>query len=225
MAFAEEIFAGESRLLQGPGYSLEEVTGPVAEWVTVAIAKDHMNIPATITAHDANITRFIPACRRNIEAHINECVFEQVFNQRMDLVPRKISLLTRPVLGIVEVGYIPTMDNDTELLFASTQYAFTRNGFIFARSSWPSHRGFQSFRVKFKAGRIALPVGSDANAILAAQALVPADLKVALLEYVGSLFQSREGQLEVGNDAEVKLGIIPPAIQQKLGTWTDWRMF
>lgn len=139
----------QSSIAKVKGGDLVLVTGPACEPVTTAEVKDHLNIKHS--AHDALLDRFTTTARITIETIVTKCMIQQTWQFTADQVTSPLELWMLPLVSVVKVEYIVGWDEDTLVLFDSTYYGVTGR-YVFARASWPTHRGFQSFRVTWKAG-------------------------------------------------------------------------
>lgn len=162
---------------------------PAFEPVTLAEAKKHLEIAASITAHDAHVTRLIQAAREAVESDTGMVVGQSTWVVKLDSWPKcgYIELPKRPVISVSSIAYRDVSD--------SLQTWPTNNYELDAGRvtpviwpaldvDWPNVRhGRNVVTVTFVAGY--------ANA-----AAVPELVKQAVLLLVGRDFNDREGQLE-----------------------------
>jgi uncharacterized phiE125 gp8 family phage protein len=210
------------------GFELVRTVDSVAEPVTDTEFKTHAKITQTSAALDLQIARLIPSARRSIEKFINKAILQQTWTQTHDNVGAKILLRQgpRPVLGVVSVKTINTFtEGGTWDTLAATEY-FVAGRWLAARSSWPVHRGFQSFEITYNVGYAALAVGASAEDITAAQALIHEDLKEATLALATHYYSDPfgEGPEQKYQATAEKTGPIPAGIQGMLQGFIDWSL-
>ena len=81
--------------------SLVRVTGPASEPVTVAEARDHLELLASDSHHDAKLTRTIQVARERVENDTSCILISQTFKLRLQNFPSE----SKPIhLGILAYG-------------------------------------------------------------------------------------------------------------------------
>lgn len=238
MAFPDEILSGLTLVTdQSLHWNVQESieTGAFAELLQSSDLTDHMKLPNS-NQEAAKLTLLVTAARQFIEKKYSLVFMETAFVQTMDSVRRVIEMTRRPVLSITEIAVIPNLDIDTWVPVDPAIYTSSGASLapgdnsppyarVFTRSAWPASRGYQSFRVRYKAGW--LPQGTgDAAAITAARAAVPSDLKQVILYMATSMYQGREGQLYNPDATQRDLLTIfrglPPAVLEMMEAYEDF---
>jgi hypothetical protein len=127
---------------------------------------------------------------------------------------------------VTSIKYIADWTADTELTYAASSYTLAGN-YVVTRSVWPTFRGLQGLKIRFKCGIYDLADSPSESQITAARASVKiADLRLILLNYIGHYFSNREGQgAEIKYEVSVsRLGPIPSGIKQLLQEHVSYRM-
>lgn len=216
MSYTDEL----AQTVMGTGSRLKNQLGidrtafPIVDPVSVDETKDYLRI--TETDHDTLLAGLITAATTVLENTYGVGFLVSTYRQVQNQSPREVRLRRIPVFSVVSVKYVSDDSADTELTVASSDYAVTRNS-VWARTVWPSHRGFQSFIINFKAGYG--DAGSnvnDAAAIAAARALVPENAKKAIMQLAGHMYENPEGQgPEVKYESQIKTyGDLPLMVQR-----------
>jgi len=201
------------------------------EPVTLAELKAHEKLRASVTVEDEKLTKLIVSARRVIEALTNKIIVQQTWEQVQDAAGGIYECKRGPVISIDKIEYIPDFDSDTKVLYTSTGYTRSRNK-IAARSAWPTHRGWQSWITTFKAGYAThgsfagLPEEQRTAAIAASRALIPENLREAVLQLAGHLYEHREGQpMEIRYEVMAKnFATIPANIFTLVHEFMSWRL-
>jgi len=200
------------------------ITSPsFAEPVSVDELKNALHLQTVVDDANENavIELFAKAARRRIENICSTVMMEQTRELTLDVVDREVDLLCKPVISITSVQVRLADETDALTTVASSGYGLGGNSILRARSSWPSHRGFQSFVVTFKVGYGANDGTPTATAN--ARALVPDDLKLAVIMLTGHWLENREGQ---GPDARYlaslqSTGYVPDTVYELIRSEMD----
>lgn len=130
---------------------------PIVEPVTLAEAKDHLNVtnigsPATTSPDDTLITALIQAAREHAEIYTNRSFVSQTWKLLMDDFPSwELRLSKPPLISVTSIKYYDT-DNVQQTLVANTDYTvdiFSEPGWVVPSSSgWPLYilRGLMALR-------------------------------------------------------------------------------
>jgi uncharacterized phiE125 gp8 family phage protein len=162
---------------------VNRVSGPASEPVTVTQAKDHCELLASDTTHDAKLTRYIAAARQRIENETSYVLMTQTYTLSFDAFPDfdKIKIPKRPVSSVSSISYYDA-DNSQQTLGTDVYGVDTsRMPFVYLKynQSWPTiteqHGGCT---IQFNAG-----FGTADQ--------VPSILKHLILVQVGSWFYDR----------------------------------
>ena len=213
------------------GATMLLLTDSAFEPVTLAELKAHAKLRASITVEDDKLTGLIVAARRVIEALTNKIIVQQVWEQTQDAMGSIYECKRGPVISVEKLEYIPDFDADTRVLYSSAGYTRSRNK-IAARSAWPTHRGWQSWITTFKAGYAShdsltgLTDEQRTAAETAARALIPHNLREAVLQLAGHLYEHREGQpMEIRYEVMAKnFATIPANIFTLVHEFMSWRL-
>lgn len=237
MAFPDEILSGLTLVNdQQLHWNVQEFieTAAFAELMVASDLASHMKLPNS-TQEMAKLSLLVSAARSFIEKKYSLVMMETAFVQTMDSVRRVIELTRRPVISITGVDVIPNLDIDTWVpvdtaIFTSSGTAVLHGdtappyGRVFTRSAWPASRGYQSFRVRYKAGWMSKGTGDDA-AVAAARDAVPADLKQVILYMATAMYQGREGQMynpdATQRDLLTVFRGLPPAVLEMMEAYED----
>lgn len=161
--------------------SLDLITGPTVEPVTVADAKVHLRVDHE--AEDTLIGALIVAARRMAEHQLQRALITQTWELVLREFPAGSIQLDKPkVLGIESVKFLDTTGALQTLdPGAYTLDAATKPGFVVPVSSWLStYTADNAVRVRFTAGYG--PAAAD----------VPADVVAWMLMQIGALYRNRE---------------------------------
>lgn len=227
MAFIEEILHLQENAAGGHlNLLLERQVDAVIEPLTVDEAKDFLK--AVDDEEDATLTLLIAATRRKIERLLSKNIFTQTWKQTQSVVPGVVELYRGPALSVTSVKYIQDWTNETQITINPTTYLLSGNQLV-NRSAWPFTRGYRSFEVIFQAGMVDITSASDPDVVLTAQAAVDEDIKLAILNLMGHLFENREGD---GPDqrfakllsVNLPIGDIPRNVMMLLSEYLDWRL-
>ena len=163
--------------------SLIRVTGPATEPVTVAEARDHLELLASDTHHNAKITRTIQVARERVENDTSCVLISQTYKLRLRDFPTEsdaIQLGIRPVSAISSLTYYD--DSNVQQALATSVYGLdARQQLIYLKydQEWPSytaqHNGIEA--------TMTVGYGTAAN--------VPAIFKQLILLQVGMYFEDR----------------------------------
>jgi len=189
------------------------ITAPAVEPVSIDEAKLHCRID--IDDENVNVLKWIQAARTKVEKDTGRALITQTWDLFLDAVPPWMathwSTLPYPRMDAtaIQVPYPPlasvTSVNVTdpagaETVWASSNYIVDTASVpgriaLSATGSWPTNlRTFQPIRVRFVAG-------------WTSAAVIPADLKQALLLWVGWFSEHRE---PTAIECEVYDGLIAP---------------
>lgn len=222
MAFPEDMISGllQTTERRHSGYAILKVlTRSWAEPVTLEAFKKHAHI--THSVEDVDIAFKLTAARVAIEGILGIAMMETVFTETYSVVPRVLRLTMRDALSVVSVQHVPNLDDDTWITYDPSLY-IVEGQEILARSTWPTHRGWRSFKITYKSGYANKGAG-DAAALLAAQDAVPQDLKLAIFALTSYLYENRSGEgFEAKFLAMVQRGQLPPMVTQLLTNYLDW---
>lgn len=124
-------------------YTLFRTSGPSAEPVSLAEARDQCEIAANVTAHDTKLTRYIAAAREQVESDTAYVCLSQTYTVSLHAFPAEddmsIYLPVRPVQSISSITYYDT-NNDQQVLSTSV-YGLDqsrRRVFLKYDQEWPS---------------------------------------------------------------------------------------
>lgn len=172
---------------------------------TVPEAKAHMRID--LADDDGLITALIATARDKAERFTRRAFITQVYDLVRDNAPGELEI-PRPALQSIG-GVFVTSDDGVESQVSATLYnpdTKSTPGRVRLKSgeTWPSHRGFASFRVRFTAG-----YGDQANA-------VPEAIKTVIKIIVADLYENREGRSEATFAPQAEAGIDIPDLAKTL---------
>lgn len=187
------------------------ITPPAAPPVSLAEAKAHLNID-----HDADdllVGSFIATATAHLEALIGRALVTQRFELRLPRFPRgAIEIPLPPCREIVGVAYLDRAEDEQALDLATVRVSGLGSldgARVEARlsSPWPSTADHpEAVKVRFEAG-------------FGAAADVPAALKTALLQHVGSLYLTREASYVGPANVET----IPHSYLDIIAPFKPWR--
>jgi len=162
--------------------SLTLVTAPTVEPVSVEEVKDHHKILQA--AEDHLLLPFIKQAREFVENETGLKLISQTWDWRLDGFQALMRLPFAPVVSVTSISYTDT-GGSTQTLVANTDYqvdTHSRPGRIMPAygATWPSVRTqtFNAVTVRFVAG-------------YANQVAVPKELRGAVLQIVGDIFNNR----------------------------------
>jgi uncharacterized phiE125 gp8 family phage protein len=161
-------------------------TAPAAEPVTLEEAKNHLRVD---TAEDnALISSLITAARDLAERATRRAFITQTWQMFFDSVTAEFEIPKPPLKSVESIKVLDEDGNETTVdsSYYDVDKAENSPGRVKLKSGccWPTHRGFASFIVEFKAGYG--DSGSD----------VPELLKKGILQLIGHLYDNR-GSLEI----------------------------
>lgn len=199
------------------------LVGPVTTPITLAEVKDILKI--TISTDDAELGLLIPAAVQLIEQRAGIAMMQQTWEQVQDSAPSPYKILRRPVLSVVKVEYMA--DNQAtawSLLDASYYYSSRRK--VVAVGTWPATRDVGGWKTTFKIGYAALGASPTPEELAAARAAVPANLRLAVAQFVGHMYENKEGE---GSDLKYeviakKYGALPPNVVTLIEPFFDWSL-
>lgn len=194
----------------------------VSPWdlpVSLETMKDHLNMTSSIK--DTDITQKISVATWAIETVLDLGLMEQTWVEAWDSVEAVIDLQVRPNLSVTAIKYIASFDADTEVLVDPTTYIVDDDA-ICTRTTWPTHRGWRSFRITHTVGYKAKGA-ADAAALAAARAAIPGDLVHAVTMLAAKLYEEREGQgFEAQFVSNAARGMLPPMVTQFITPYIKW---
>lgn len=189
-------------------YSIKRTSGPAAEPLTLAAAKDHLRVDTA--DDDALIAALLAASREDCEGFTGRCFVWSAWEMKLDAFPTarlgEIRLPRPPLIRVDSVKYI---DSDgAEQTVAVADYQVDSNSEP-ARirpaygKSWPTPRAqFNAVTIAYVAGYAA---GEGSPTDYAAN--VPESIKAAIKLQMGHLHENREA-VNVGNIVtEIPLGV------------------
>jgi len=207
------------------GVDVTRTVDPEFAPVTAADVIAHLKLPSG--SSETNIDRIIGAVVGAIEKYTNRGYIKQTIRQTHDQVGPMLKLWVRPILSIVTIQTIASMSADDLVLMDSDDYAASLDkDKIRPRSAWPSHRGFASFIATYTVGYNDHVDSPTAEQIVTAQEAVPTDVREAILQWIGHLYNNREGQSgELKYEVVAKrIGIIPANVAIMLEGYLDRRL-
>lgn len=163
-------------------YALNRTSGPATEPVTLAEAKDHVEIAEHDTYHDSKMRRFIAAAREQVERDTGTALISQTYTLTLSEWPDGdwIPLPIRPVSSITSITYYDA--SDVQQTLATTVYALdSARQAVYLKNdqTWPSSNNrINGIVITFVAG-----YGVPAN--------VPATMKQMVLCKVAEQFYDR----------------------------------
>lgn len=176
------------------GVAVRRTVSPAYEPFALETIKRHLKLPLSATNEDTTLTLYMTAARIWAEGYTNLSLMQQTYLQTFNNVDRIVKLLRKPVLSVESVKIIANSESDTLTTVLSSTYSLTEDGFLYARSSWPSHRNFKSFQITFKTGFATLPDSPTEGEIATARAAIPSNIQLAMLNFIGHMYENREGQ-------------------------------
>jgi uncharacterized phiE125 gp8 family phage protein len=163
--------------------SLIRLTAPASEPVTVAEAKDHLELLPSDNHHDAKLARTIQLGRERVENDTSCVLITQTYKLRLRDFPEEskpIQIGIRPVSSISSITYYD--DSNVQQTLATSVYGLdAREQLIYLKydQEWPSYASqHNGIEVSMTVG-----YGTAAN--------VPAIFKQLILLQVGMYFEDR----------------------------------
>lgn len=157
------------------------VTAPSLEPVTLIQAKKQLEISASDTTHDDQISLLIQAAREQWEHDTDSAVLTQTLRVYADAFGDEFYLPRRPIQSITTLKYYDTLNAQQTL--ASSVYslnAAARTIQLKYQQVWPSSLArWDAIEITYVAGYTSV-------------ALVPAIVKQAMLLLVGKYFENRD---------------------------------
>ena len=148
------------------------------ETLSLTDVRDHLRITETMD-NDA-LRMFIAGVRHRTEQFLSKTLVTSTWQLKIDAFMPEIELWMEPIQSITSVTYIDT--DGAEQTLDSSGYQFSEGGRLSASygNSWPATRNqYDAVKITYVAG-------------LAHSGLVPADIKHAMLLWVGSCDMMRE---------------------------------
>ena len=103
-------------------YSLNRTVGPASEPVSLAEAKDHLELSASDSTHETKLTRFLQAARERVEADTNYAMISQTYTLTLDAFPTDaIEIPLRPMTSVSSITYFDA--DNAEQTLATSVYA------------------------------------------------------------------------------------------------------
>lgn len=159
--------------------NLSIITPPASEPVTLAEAKSFLRVDGA--DDDTLISNLITAARQLAERYTNRAFITQVWELVEDHAPDGPLYTPKPPLVSVDAVKV-TAENGTETTVPASSYWVDKSIGRLVRANgytWPTHRGFASFIIRFTAG-----YGASGSA-------VPAPIRQALLMTIANLYENR----------------------------------
>lgn len=156
-------------------------SAPAVEPVTLEVAKNHLRVDTS--ADDTLISSLITAARDLAERETRRAFITQTWQMYLDSVTAEFEIPKPPLQQVIDIKVID--DAGDESVVDSTLYDvdWSENspGRVKLKSgcSWPTHRGFASFIIEFKAG-----YGDSGDA-------VPRLLHQGILQLLSHLYDNR----------------------------------
>lgn len=228
MAFLDEIFP--ELLTQGKPpkveldlqRSVEPQFNPVTSDEVIAALK----LPSG--SADSDLDGLIGAVTHRLETETNRGFIQQTWIQTQNSVGQSYTLFRRPVLSIESIEYIANYDADDLLTVDSSLYVTSgQKDRIRSRSLWPTHRGWQSWITTFKVGYAAHVDAPTEEQKTTAREAVPEDIRRAIIQWIGHLYENREG---MGPELKYEViakrtGPIPGNVSALIQNYIDRRFF
>lgn len=168
-------------------YGISVITGPVAEPITLAEVKKHLEIADAIDQHNTKLNTLIATARERAEAITNRQLMTATLELRLDKFPsgnEEIKLPRPPLQSVTSVKYQDTTDTQQTLSSANYKVITTREpGEVHLKfgQAWPvANYEDDVVIVRYVAGYT-----SAAN--------VPNTIKLAMLIMVSDWFWDRSG--------------------------------
>jgi len=157
-------------------------TAPSTEPITLDQAKLHLRVD---TGDDnALISMLITTAREMAEKETKRAFITQIWQMTLDAAESEIEIPKPPLQSVESITVIDEAGNESVVDASHYDVDKAQNSYGRVRlksgSTWPTHRGFASFIVEFKAGY------GDAAAD------VPEALKQAVLQLIAHFYENRE---------------------------------
>lgn len=187
----------------------------IANFLKWDLAEDQSG--GAVTDEDATLTLVATAVRDWWENHTGISVLRATWEQTQDAIKDGCVALRRgPVVGVTSVKTILgfTGTDATPATLSSSLYTLVGNEVY--SEAWPTHRGKGSVVVRYTAGVVDWAAvdltAPTAPEILTAQALVPNNHRLGMLNTIGHLLENREGAKSMSKyEVDAKLsGLTPP---------------
>lgn len=174
--------------------ALRLITAPSTTPVTLVEAKAHLNVDHS--DDDTLITAMIEAATAHVDGPVGflgRAIVDQTWELVLDEFPdNEIKLPMPPIIEVVHIKYDDTAGVEQTISPADyTVDNVSEPGWVLPESagSWPAtFDGINAVRVRYRAGYIDTSVSPTVGE-------VPADIKAAILLYVGSLYGNRETEM------------------------------
>lgn len=161
--------------------SIQRITAPAAEPVSLAEAKAHLRVE--VSTDDALIGALITAAREAVEHELERSLITQIWEQVLDAFPVAFVLPRGPVDSIVSVKYLDldgveqTLDPSGYVMDNTSDPAYLVPAY---NAAWPETRAtINAVRVRYTTGYGA--AGSD----------VPAAIRQWMLLQIGAMYDNR----------------------------------
>lgn len=189
-------------------YGIRQIEAPPVDPVTLAEAKDHCEIPAVETQHDAKVTRFIKAATQAAERHMSRRIIRQIVELALDCWPVDgvIDLPEGELVSVVSVKYFDA--SGLEQTWSSDEYQVDNyaNPPRLAPAptfSFPAHRSVLApIKIRYAVG-YAPGSGSPTDY----RENVPEPIRQAILLMVGTWFENREDTIVGTISSQLQLGV------------------
>lgn len=202
-----------------PTVTLRRTVNPWDLPVSLETVKDHLNMTSTIK--DTDISAKIAVATGAVETVLNIALMEQTWVESWDEPGAIVKFQVMPNLSLTSIKYIASRDADTEVLIDPATY-IVEDDAVLCRTTWPTHRGWRSFKVTHTAGYKAKGA-ADAAALAAARAAIPQDLVHVVTMLAAYLYENREGQgFEAQFVANAARGQLPPMVTQFITPYIKW---
>lgn len=196
-----------------PRWSLATATAPAEEPVSVAEARQHIELVSSDTSHDDYLSALIAAAREHVETETGRQLVTASLRLKLDRFPvgrRPIWLPKPPAASVTSIGYTDTSGSAATVsggdysLLADDEPA--RVVPVYGLN-WPSARLVeQAVTVTYQAG-------------YGAATAVPQSIKQAILLMVGHWFEQREAAITGTIISEVPLAAQRLIANHKVGDW------
>lgn len=159
-------------------------TAPLLEPISQDVAKNHLKVDSA----DDNvlISALITTARQLAERETNRAFITQTWQMYMDSAPEEIEIPKPPLQQVIDIKVISEAGDESIVNSTLYDVDWSENspGRVKLKSwcSWPTHRGFASFIIEFKAG-----YGDAATD-------VPEALKQGILQLLSHLYENREAE-------------------------------
>jgi uncharacterized phiE125 gp8 family phage protein len=117
------------------------VTGPLAEPLTLAQAKNHLRVETSFTEDDGLISDLVAVSREQVERHTRRALYRQKWRLTLDRFPAIIRLPVPPLMAVEAIKYIDA-NGAEQTLDASGYEVDLPAGYVFPAfgSVWPTTR-------------------------------------------------------------------------------------